>query len=359
MERIITKDIFISYKNDGCGNQFASRLTKDLTGLGYSVYFNSVEKRGEHFPNRLKEAVAQCKDFILILSPGCIEQLKKDAPVDWVREELLTAKEHNKHIVPILINNAQMPSSLEEMPERLRFLIYVDAYIFPEQYMNSPLSELMNGLKAQRDGNEIYKNVYNGNPDFDIKEEFKKVKQDALGGDIEAMYELAVYYYYGIVSDEDTEIECDYEKAVIWLNKVADSNHILRYNAKNLLARLYYKGIMPREAQSYEKAFELHKEAAPYDEYAATQQAFMQRIGSGCKFDYYKILEFYNEASITDNLAKMALAKFHTQYGEYEKAFELYDSMDVLTPEAEYRMGMLYKEGVLSKPPAPDYIQAA
>lgn len=33
----INKDIFISYKNDGSGNQFASRLSRDLEEFGYSV----------------------------------------------------------------------------------------------------------------------------------------------------------------------------------------------------------------------------------------------------------------------------------------------------------------------------------
>jgi len=33
---ITQKDIFISYKNDGSGNQFASRLFRDLEEMGYS-----------------------------------------------------------------------------------------------------------------------------------------------------------------------------------------------------------------------------------------------------------------------------------------------------------------------------------
>ena len=31
----MSKDIFISYRNDGCSNQFAHRLANDLTELGY------------------------------------------------------------------------------------------------------------------------------------------------------------------------------------------------------------------------------------------------------------------------------------------------------------------------------------
>ena len=37
------KDIFISYRNDGIGNNFATRITNDLKQQGYSVYFNPNE----------------------------------------------------------------------------------------------------------------------------------------------------------------------------------------------------------------------------------------------------------------------------------------------------------------------------
>ena len=46
----LKKDIFISYRNDDSGNQFASRLCRDLDELGYSVYFNPNETRGNNFP---------------------------------------------------------------------------------------------------------------------------------------------------------------------------------------------------------------------------------------------------------------------------------------------------------------------
>ena len=66
MEKHIKKDIFISYKNDGSGNQFAARLCQDLEKMGYSVYFNSHEERTHSFPERLKTTVKDCRDFILI-----------------------------------------------------------------------------------------------------------------------------------------------------------------------------------------------------------------------------------------------------------------------------------------------------
>ena len=55
----LTKDIFISYRNDGVGNNFATRISNDLKQSGYSVYFNPDEARSGDFPERLQQLVEQ------------------------------------------------------------------------------------------------------------------------------------------------------------------------------------------------------------------------------------------------------------------------------------------------------------
>jgi hypothetical protein len=171
----LSKDIFISYRNDGCGNQFAHRLASDLTDLGYSVYFNPNEQHSNCFPDRLKNAVKECKDFILVLSPASIERLKQNDEVDWVREELLTAKENNKHIIPVLVDGAVMPSRPEDMPESLSFLPYVDAIKLPDEYKDSPFTNLLLGLNSKQDGKDKYKDAFNSNPDYRVNEIFSRL----------------------------------------------------------------------------------------------------------------------------------------------------------------------------------------
>ena len=72
------KDIFISYRNDGVGSNFAARITSDLRNSGYSVYFNPDEARSDDFPERLKQAIESCKDFICIVTETYISQLKQN-----------------------------------------------------------------------------------------------------------------------------------------------------------------------------------------------------------------------------------------------------------------------------------------
>ena len=92
----MNKDVFISYRNDGEGNNFAARLFEALDAKDYSVYFNSNEQHSGSFPDRLKNAIENCKDFILIVSAGCLEGLRQARESDWVRSEVPYAQENQK-----------------------------------------------------------------------------------------------------------------------------------------------------------------------------------------------------------------------------------------------------------------------
>lgn len=355
----MAKDIFISYRNDGCSNQFAHRLASDLTGLNYSVYFNPNEQHSDCFPERLKNAVKECKDFILVLSPASIERLKRDDDIDWVREEILTAKENGKHIIPVLVDGASMPSGPEEMPASLGFLPYVDAIKLPDEYKDSPFTALLVGLNSKQDGRDRYKDAFNSNPDYPVNEIFRQLSEQAKAGDIEAMYELGMMHYYGVTTAEG-QSSWDHEQAVRWLRLVSESDHPLCHEAENTLARMYYNGTVPAEPQSYEKAMEYIERAAPYSEYAKSQKAYHLREGIGCEFDFNRYSEFLKEGFDTgDSMRAAGLANFYIKFGKYEEAMAVYDSIENLTPDMNYRIGMLYRNGVLSDPPKPDFMQAA
>lgn len=360
MEKQIQKDIFISYKNDGSGNQFAARLCQDLEKMGYSVYFNSNEERGANFPERLKTAVAGCRDFILILSKGCLEQLKRHEDIDWVREEILTARKHHKHIVPILMEGVDLPKNAADMPEDLRFLPDIDAIRFPEQYVESPFLVLMGTLKAGHDGKDYYKDIFNGNPRFRVTEDLAEVLEKAKAGDVRAMYEAGMLYFYGATNPEGTASAWDFEQAAYWLKKVANSDNELRYYAMSTIGRMYYQGTMPLEPQSYEISFRYQSQAAEKDAWAAAERIMMLRGGIGCEFDYGKVLQYLRDNTRKgDDVSLMALAQFFAKYGKFEEAIEVYESLSVVSPEADYQMGILYRDGVMDDPPRPDYIQAA
>ena len=369
------KDIFISYKNDGIGNQFAYRLVADLEKIGYSVYFNPHEQRSGNFPERLRLAVNNCQDFILILSPGCLEQLKRNEEIDWVREEILTAREAGKPIIPLLIEGTKLPKHAEEMPETLRFLPFVDAIVFPEDYVSSPFSKLQKEFRSRPNTNQPYKGAFNSNPDFDVDEDFKAVLAAAENGDADAMYELGMMYYYGYTDGQGNAARNPAE-AYRWLKNAIDHcdssiesikhcntdctrEQQQRAHALTILSKLYYAGQVPGEPQSYEKCFECLDEASKWDSFAALSKSFMLRSGLGCQFDYVKIIDYHNSVQKKDDQFILTLAAFLTRHGRFQEAMKLYDSLTNVSPEADYRIGLMYLNGLLTDPPAPDPFRAA
>lgn len=348
------KDIFISYRNDGVGNNFATRIAGDLRNSGYSVYFNPDEARSGDFPERLRQAIAGCKDFVCIVTENYLAQLQSNSKICWVREELLCAKACGKNIVPLLINGTAMPGDTALFPEELRFFPHIDAYAFPEQYINSPYTVLCGVLVSRNDGKNGMRDVYSSNPAFDPDKSFQTLLSQAESGDVRAMLDVGVYYYYGIMGGKDER------RAAPWFKKVSASGGEYAPIADKFIARMYYAGSMPRETQSYEKSYEYHQRSSRGDLYSVGQVGFMQTIGSGCPYDYEKTEQYYLQRLDTlDNPRKNVLCRFYAEHGEFAKAARIYETMADTYPEAAYQLGCMYKRGVLSTPFMPDYSKAA
>ncbi len=348
------KDIFISYRNDGIGNNFATRITNDLKQQGYSVYFNPNEARSGDFPERIEKAISECKDFICIVTEGYLANLISNDKICWIREELLSAKSKGKNIVPLLVNGAKMPSDVTVLPERLHFFPKIDAFVFPEQYMNSPFNMLCGVLLSKNDGTNGFRDVDKSSnlfdPDISLNDELKK----AENGDEKSMLCVGIYYYYGISGGKDER------KAASWFKRVSSLHGEYAPIADKFIARMYYAGSMPREEQSYEKSYEYHVKSAIGDIYSAGQVGFMQSIGSGCIFDYEKTEEYFLEIlDKLDNPRKDTVCRFYLFHGEFKKAAKIYEEMADSYPEAAFQLGLLYKRGVLSEPFMPDYAKAA
>lgn len=350
----MNKDIFISYRNDGIGNNFATRITKDLENSGYSVYFNPKEARCGNFPDRLKHAISVCKDFICIVTEDYIDQLISNNKVCWIRDELLYAREFGKNIVPLLINGTAMPSDISKLPASVQFFPHMDAYVFPEEYINSPYSRLCGILQSKTDGKNGLRDIYNSSIYFNPDESLHSILLKAYSGDIGAMLSAGIYYYYGISGGKDER------KAASWFKKVSSTKSKYTSIADKFIARMYYSGSMPRENQSYKKSYEYHIKSAQDDLYSAGQVGFMQSIGSGCPYNYAETEEYFlSILDSLDNPRKDTLCKFYMEHGEYKKAANIYKDMVETYPNAAYQLGIMYKRGVLSVPFMPDYTKAA
>ena len=344
------KDVFISYRVTD-GSQFAKNLKENLIKAGYSAYYNPDEQRSGSFPDQILEAIRECKDFLIILSPLCLERLLQDEEVDWVRTELITAMQLGKNVVPIMMDGVNMPPASEKLPAHLKFLFTRKGLTFPELYLVSPFSELEKAMKSHPDGLYLYRDAFNSNPEY---------REKADAGNIDAMYELGMMGFYGAAAGDGDYSGWDYQAAAYWLGRVAESDSDLRFHADSILGRMYYQGLVPREPQSYEKCYQHHIRAAKGDDFSARECEFLRRTGIGCDFDFEQIMAHAKEVlSNGDDESIRAVATFLTRYGKYQEALDLYQSITVMSPETEYQIGMIYAKGVHTDPPQPDYFQAA
>lgn len=356
------KDIFISYKNDGIGNIFASKICADLESRGFSVYYNKEKQRSGSFPKRIRFFAANCKDFLLLVSAGCLEQLLRHEKVDWIREELLTAKDCGRKIIPLLMPGVSMPKDKDIFSEDLRFLPDCDSIALPDPtdtYDRSPLEFLISWMDSKPE-REPHKRTSNSNPAYDVHADFLATLQRAKEGDIEAMYEVGCMYYYGFASAENSEATVNYAEAGRWLKKVSDANHALSAKADNIIGKLYYIGAMPYEEQSFEKSLEYYdrsKDVVPSVYYERV--GFLKSESVGSKFDFNEILDFFDSCGTScSNTTKNNMAKFYINYGLFDKAIKILESIEECYPDAEYKLGLLYQRGLHCDPPMPDIFRA-
>jgi len=111
-------EIFISYRRKG-GYDTAKLLYDRLRLDGYSVSFDIDTLVNGNFDVELEQRVKECKDFLLVLSPGIFDRFFEsdpdyDAENDWVRREITCALAENKNIVPLWLEGFAYPKNLPD-----------------------------------------------------------------------------------------------------------------------------------------------------------------------------------------------------------------------------------------------------
>ncbi len=352
----VKRDIFISYRNDGEGNNFTARLYQFLDGMEYSVYFNSMEQHSGSFPDRLKEAIENCKDFILIVSFGCLEGLKEKNDKDWVRKEILYAVECGKPITPVYIGKTVVPENWKEYPKDIQFLFVQQSVYLPEQFEHAPIQDLLTKFFS-KPSKGIFRDVANGNDAYDLHLDFTNTLKRAESGDTEAMFEIGCMYYHGYATVDGCDGKTNYAEAARWFEKCKDLNKNLAPYIESLIGNLYYRGQMPFEEQSFQKALDHYERAAELSSYFGYQDkvGFMKSEGFGQEIVYEEIVELFDRIKDDCSVnAKNNMAKFYINYGQFRKAIDVLESIDTPFADAEYQLGLLYQRGVHVDPPKPD-----
>ncbi len=121
--------MFLSYRRDDSAG-YAGRLGNDLREhFGPDRVFMDIEtiEPGLDFVEAIDKAAESCDVLLVVIGRQWLAavdakgQRRLDDPNDYVRVEISTALKRKIRVIPILLQNASMPSP-EDLPEDLVFL---------------------------------------------------------------------------------------------------------------------------------------------------------------------------------------------------------------------------------------------
>ncbi len=110
---------FISYRREG-GSDTARLVHAALQSRGYPAFLDVENLGARRFDERLLAAIEQAPNFLLILSPGCLDRCHEAD--DWLRREITHALTTGRNIVPLLKDgfvfppSASLPPDLADLP---------------------------------------------------------------------------------------------------------------------------------------------------------------------------------------------------------------------------------------------------
>lgn len=110
MKKDTTYDIFISYRRKG-GEFLAHSLYDKLCSDHYSVFLDTESLHSGKFNAQLLQVIDQCTYVIVILSPHALDRSLKNED-DWVRKEIAYALEKSKTIIPLFLEDFELPEQL-------------------------------------------------------------------------------------------------------------------------------------------------------------------------------------------------------------------------------------------------------
>ena len=138
----MSKQIFISYRRQG-GEFLGKILYDELTRNGYSVFYDIESMRSGRFNEQLYEKIEESDDFLLILTPDCLDRCKNSD--DWVRKEIEYAVKLNKNIIPIVTREFELP---ENLPETMKDLPMYERIEASADGMETAMKKLKRMIKS-------------------------------------------------------------------------------------------------------------------------------------------------------------------------------------------------------------------
>lgn len=148
--------VFVSYRRADA-REAAVRIADELVDEfdDASVFFDTETiEPGKSFPSEIMTNIGNSTHVLVVIGPDWLVKnaetgiARIEEPEDWVRREIRTALTSQATVIPVLVNNAQMPGT-SELPLDLRSLCEQNAVeLRPDRFKGS-LAELIDRLRDQ------------------------------------------------------------------------------------------------------------------------------------------------------------------------------------------------------------------
>jgi hypothetical protein len=139
----LTGTVFISYRREG-GAETARLLRYELLARGWNVFLDVEDLKAGTFDETLLREVARADNFLLIPSPGALENCAQDN--DWLRKEIHHAIKTGRNIVPVLKESARRPDK-EVLPQDIELLKRVNCVDYSHIYYDATVARFLSFLK--------------------------------------------------------------------------------------------------------------------------------------------------------------------------------------------------------------------
>jgi hypothetical protein len=135
---------FISYRRDG-GSETARLIKSELRQRGLQAFLDVDDLRSHHFDERLLREIEKCPNFIIILSPGCLDRCSQEG--DWLRREISHAIGQGRNLVPVLKDGFTFPPRAA-LPAEMADLPRYNCVEYSHAYFSSTIDRLVGFLNA-------------------------------------------------------------------------------------------------------------------------------------------------------------------------------------------------------------------
>jgi hypothetical protein len=130
---------FISYRREG-GSETARLIYQGLGNNKIRTFLDVEDLSSGHFDERLLREIEALPNFIVILTPGCLDRCKMEG--DWFRREIEHAIATERNIIPVLKDGFKFPP-INELPPLMAKLNKHSGVLFDHVYFSSTLEKII------------------------------------------------------------------------------------------------------------------------------------------------------------------------------------------------------------------------